>query len=533
MDLVIVALLPFVLALIAPNFVREFGRKPFAWLLGAVALGQFAWMTTYIPVLIAEGPLSLTLPWAPSLGLSLSIYLDGLSLLMTLVVTGAASAIMLYTGHYFEEDDPAAIFYLRLLMFMSAMLGLVLVGNVLLLFICWELTSILSFLLIGFKGKYEASRAAGMQALVVTGAGGLALLVGLLLLGGAAGSYELRDILAAGDVLRAHPWYPAITILVILGAFTKSAQFPFHFWLPTAKEAPTPASSFLHAATMVKAGVYLLARMYPALGETALWETVLISFGLFTFVMGGALGLRHTDLKTILAYSTVSQLGAFVFLIGLPESIGLKAAFVGIAAHAMYKGTMFLIAGTVDHSVGTRDLSRLGGLAPHMPVLASIAVIVGLSKAGVPPLLGFVAKETLIEAGLEVPFLTGLITVAVVTGATLSVALTLVFVIETFFGKMRDEELHIHRPEAGILTGQAVLAAASIVFGLFVTDLMKPLIQFAVGEEIKLVLFPGFNLAFGLSMTALAVGGGIYALRGLRDAWTRIPLPSASDAFWG
>ncbi|MCS7072087.1 MAG: hypothetical protein NZM00_11315, partial [Anaerolinea sp.] len=281
-------------------------------LVAAALAVSFVLTLTALPSISETGPVTLSIPWVPELGLTLSLYVDGLALLFMLLVTGIGTAVMFYAGTYFDDDTKAARFLAYMLAFTGSMLALVTAGNILTLFIAWELTSITSFLLISFYGKETSARRGASQALVITGGGGLALLAGLLVLGSAAGSMELADILASGDVLRAHPWYTGIVVLVLAGAFTKSAQVPFHFWLPGAMSAPSPASAFLHSATMVKAGIYLLARLSPALGDTPLWTNGLLLFGLLTMAVGVVLSLGQRDLKGMLAYTTISQLGALV-----------------------------------------------------------------------------------------------------------------------------------------------------------------------------------------------------------------------------
>jgi NADH:ubiquinone oxidoreductase subunit 5 (subunit L)/multisubunit Na+/H+ antiporter MnhA subunit/multisubunit Na+/H+ antiporter MnhB subunit len=500
----------------------------------------------------AEAPLRLNLPWIPSLGLQFSLYIDGLALVFMLLICGIGTAVMAYAGYYFtdsSEDDTeqgksqgeAARFLALLLAFTAAMLLLVTAGNLLVLFIAWEATSILSFLLISFKGASEAARRGASQALLITGGGGLALLVGLLLLGTAAGSFEWADILADPAALAAHPWYGGIFILIAAAAFTKSAQFPVHFWLPGAMSAPTPASAFLHSATMVKAGIYLLARCAPVLGGTAAWESVLPAFGLATLAVGAVLAIRQRDLKAMLAFSTVSQLGALVALIGWPGGEGLKAALVGVIAHGLYKCTLFLMAGAVDHAAGTRDIFALGGLRRVLPGWAAVTGIAALSMAGVPPLLGFVSKELLIEEALTHPFAFGTAgaLVVVVVSAALTVAVAARLYWDVFEGARtwsRDagtHHTHAHDADAGapalhalpplMLAGPALLAAASVVFGLFVGVLLPPLVGLGVGEPVTLYLFPPYGITPALitSGVALILGAAVFADRAW---WLGLPL---------
>ncbi|NDJ60758.1 MAG: hypothetical protein GYB67_06510, partial [Chloroflexi bacterium] len=409
-----------------------------------------------MPDVTAQGFVELVIPWVPQLNLNLTFYLDGLGLIFVLIVTGIGAAITLYAGYYFDTEAEMNRFYRLLFAFSGAMLLLVLSGNLLLLFVAWELTSIISFMLIGFKGAKEAdARFGALQALMITGGGGLALLAGVILLGTAAGSFELSSILA-NETLTEHPWYLAFTSLILVGCFTKSAQFPFHFWLPGAMSAPSPASAFLHSATMVKAGIYLAARLYPALANTPFWTDTLTFFGIATVVVGAVLALRQRDLKGLLAYSTISMLGTFIALIGQPESEGLKAAYVGILAHALYKATLFLVAGAIDHAAHTRIIDKLGGLARQMPGWAVIATICGLSMAGIPPLFGYVGKEVYLEAMLHHPQQLVVMSL-VIAGAALTTTVALIFIWDVFF-KRPAAPVDVHLPERGLGVGPGMLA---------------------------------------------------------------------------
>jgi NADH:ubiquinone oxidoreductase subunit 5 (subunit L)/multisubunit Na+/H+ antiporter MnhA subunit len=532
--LALVILIPFVLIPVLIGLRIALRLRPLASgsLVAAALAAAFALTLSALPSISETGPVTLGIPWVPELGLTLSLYVDGLALLFMLLVTGIGTAVMFYAGTYFDDDAKAARFLAYMLAFTGSMLALVTAGNILTLFIAWELTSITSFLLIGFYGKETGARRGASQALVITGGGGLALLAGLLVLGSAAGSMELPDILASGDVLRAHPWYTGIVVLILAGAFTKSAQFPFHFWLPGAMSAPSPASAFLHSATMVKAGIYLLARMTPVLGDTPLWTNGLLLFGLLTMAIGVVLSLGQRDLKGMLAYTTISQLGALVALIGLPGGEGLRAAYVGIIAHGLYKCALFLVAGAVDHAAGTRDIDKLGGMRRQLPGFAVVTAIAVLSMSGVPPLLGFVSKELLIEAA-EIDLIP---LIVVVSSAALMVALGLRFFWDVFMRPAPahdDHAAHGHDLPRLMVVGPGLLAAASIGFGLGVTPLLKPLIQTAVGAPISLYLFPpyGLPLAFWLSMLALAAGTIVFLTRGWWLAWRLPALPRASAIY--
>ncbi len=538
MELIAVVAAPFVMA-VAILFIRRYLRAAHqGWVLSALFAASFALLLSLLPVVTEQGSISYGVEWLPQLGLSLSFYLDGLALFFALLVTGIASAVFFYAGYYLDEPHQAGRFFALLLGFTGSMLLLVTAGNLLLLFIAWELTSVISFLLISFKGKSGEARRGASQALVITGAGGLALLVGVLLIQSITGSLQVAEVLSSGELLRSSALAPAVTVFILLGAFTKSAQFPFHFWLPDAMSAPTPASAFLHSATMVKAGIFLLLRFYPVLGSEPLWTTVVPAVGLTTMLLGALLSLRRVDLKGMLAFSTISLLGALVALIGLPDAHGLKAAMVGILAHALYKCTLFLVVGAVDHATGTRNINELGGMRRHMPGFAAVTLIACLSMAGVPPLIGFVAKETLLEAMLETP-----VALAIVFfSAALTVTVALRLFVEVFLGKapiplpqeehqdhdqhhLRGDDAydfsHYHVLPRLMVAGPAVLAALSIVTGLTLKPLVVPLIQPALSKPISLYLFPpgGINLVLVLSISVLVLGTAIFAIRRTWLAW--------------
>ena len=338
--------------------------------------------------------------WIESLGLALSFRLDGLSLLFGLIISGIGAAVALYTHYYLENDERQGYFYLSLFAFMASMLGLVWADNLLTLFVFWEGTSVTSYLLIGYSHRSAVARGGARNAFIVTAAGGLALLAGMILLGQGSGSYTISEIITRPGLTELE-LYPAILILILLGAFTKSAQFPFHWWLPGAMAAPTPASAYLHSATMVKAGIYLLARLHPALSGHPMWLWSLLIFGGITMLLGAVIAVRQWDMKALLAYATVSQLGVLTTLLAFRSEAALLAVVVGILAHALYKGPLFLVAGIVDHATGVRDLRKLAGLRRTLPVTSAVALVAVLSMAGIPPLFGFVAKEALLETFFE------------------------------------------------------------------------------------------------------------------------------------
>ncbi|HVU11049.1 MAG TPA: hydrogen gas-evolving membrane-bound hydrogenase subunit E [Phototrophicaceae bacterium] len=528
MKLALISLLPFLMAVIAPTTTRiRVSRIPLTWIVTGLTGLLFFYLLTYLPTVTAGQVVQASLAWVPALGLTLSLYLDGLALLFALIIVGIGTVVALYTGYYLEDTRELNRFYGLLFAFMGAMLGLVLAGNLLTMFIAWELTSILSFLLISFHGDTSAeARAGALRALIITGGGGLALLLGLALLTSAAGTSEFGQIVA-NPTLRDHPWYTAFTLLIFMGCFTKSAQFPFHFWLPGAMSAPTPASAYLHSATMVKAGIYLLLRLYPVLGGTPLWENGLMIVGLATLLIGAVLALRQYDLKAALAYSTISWLGALVALIGLPDGAGLQAALIGILAHSLYKATLFLTAGAVDHAAGTRDLRKLGGLAEAMPGWAVICLLAVLSMAGLPPLLGFVAKENLLDAMLEHP----LALAVVVISAALTVALACILFWDVFWSQRHDTH-PLHDLPMPLMVGPGVLAGGALLAGLGLQWLITPVIQPALTRAAHLTLFSGINTPFLLSLTAIAGGALIFVTRERWRGWM-LPLPSGAQIYSG
>lgn len=527
-------LIPFMLAALIPVIGVRLRAVPLNWLLSAAMLALFGWLLTLFPTIYAGSPIIVEQQWVESFGLTFSLYIDGLALLFALIITGVGAAVFLYAGYYMEDDPRAARFLALLMAFAGSMLGVVLSGNLIVLFVCWELTSIFSFLLIGFDGSKPEARSGAAQALVITGGGGLALFVGIVLMGLAGGSFDLSTLLNAP--LRDHPHYTAFTLLLLIGCFTKSAQVPFHFWLPGGMTAPTPASTYLHSATMVKAGIYLLARFYPALGDTDLWVNALVTVGAITMLVGAINAPFKRDLKAMLAYATVSWLGALVLLLGLPNYLGYMAAMVGILGHALYKSPLFMLAGAIDHQTGTRLIDKLGGLRKTMPIAAGIAVISGLSMAGVIPLMGFVSKETLIYALVDY---TGqfapVIALVAYVSATLGVVVAAIYVWDVFFRPApaltpaaHDDHADAHGAHGGhhapnplIFLGPGVIALLSIVTGLLVEPLVKPLINAAVPVDFSLYLFGGFNLEFTISLIIVAAGLIVFAARG---RWLR-PLP--------
>jgi multicomponent Na+:H+ antiporter subunit A len=484
---------------------------------------------------VAGGRRMVELPWAPSLGLSLSFNLDGLGLLFALLITGIGALIVLYASRYLEGHAQAGRFYASLFAFMGAMLGVVLSDNILTLFVFWELTGFTSYLLIGFDHERAAARAAALQALIVTGAGGLALLAAGVLLMAVAGTTDLSAMASARTSIVASPFYAGIAVLILLAAFTKSAQVPFHFWLPNAMEAPTPVSAYLHSATMVKAGVYLIARMTPVVGSTALWTTAVVTAGAATMLVGAYRAVQETDLKRILAYSTLSALGVLTMLLGVGTREAVIAALVYLVAHAGYKGALFLVAGAIDHETGSRDISVLAGLRRAMPMTALAGGAAAISMAGVPLTLGFAGKDAAYDAVLHAndwyPWL-----LALLVGASILLGLAGLLAGVAPFAGNAGPATEVHEPRWPLWLPPLILAAIGLGAGLAPSLLNGPLSTAATaiaGEPVDVALrvWHGLTPALLLSVLTLAGVGLAYMTRtGLRTRkWT--PRRGTEDAY--
>lgn len=511
----VVLCLPFIGALAAPILTRLLAEKA-AWLLAILPALAFWHFLSMLDTVSTGGTVTGGYDWISSYGIRFSWMIDGLSATFALLITGIGTLIVLYSGGYMKGHPQQGRFFSFILMFMGAMLGLVVSDSLLTLFVYWELTSITSFLLIGFDHTREASRRAALQALVVTGGGGLMLLAGLLLIWNLTGATQLSDVLASHDLLRESPLYLAVFILILGGAFTKSAQVPFHFWLPNAMEAPTPVSAYLHSATMVKAGVYLLMRLNPVLGDTVLWETVLPLFGGATLIVGTLLAVRQTDLKLMLAYTTVSSLGLLVMLTGFGTEKAIEAAVLYLLAHSMFKGCLFMVAGVVDHESGTRDITRLSGLAKAMPVTFAAALAAAFSMGGLPPFVGFLAKEE-IYAGIAAgdPW-SIFITVVAIIGNALMFAIAFAVALKPFLGPKVETPKHAHEGPILLIAGPVILAAtgllAAIFSGAFHHAISSPMASAVAGEpvDIYVSLIPHVGLPLALSGITIALAVAIY-----------------------
>ena len=502
----------FALALAAPAIYRVAGRAA-GWLLSLAPLSLCLSLLA-LTGNVAEGEVfAVSYSWVPSLGVGLAFYLDGWSLLFALLISGIGVLVLIYAGYYLEGHPLLGRFFLFILLFMGSMLGLVLADNLFVLYVFWELTSISSYFLIGFDSKREAARAAALQALLITGAGGLALLAGLVLLGQIVDGAEISKFLDGGEAIRAHGLYGPILCLVLLGAFTKSAQVPFHIWLPNAMEAPTPVSAYLHSATMVKAGVYLLGRLSPVLGGTDAWFYTVTAAGAVTMTLAAWLSLRQDDLKRILAYSTISALGALVMLLGIGTLEAIKGAVVFLFSHALYKGALFLVAGVVDHETGTRNVKQLGGLARAMPITATAAMLASLSMVAIAPLFGFVAKEALYDAVYRAPSAALPLTVLAVFASMIFVNVALVTGLYPFLKKEPGQTpKHPHEAPVGMWLGPLCLALLSLLAGLFAAFFGETLLAAAFTSiarekvDLDLALWHGWSLALALSVVT-TIGG--------------------------
>ncbi|MDG4649580.1 putative monovalent cation/H+ antiporter subunit A [Roseibacterium sp. SDUM158017] len=489
---------------------------PAGWISVLIPAAIFLWFLQFLAPVQAGGQVLLGIDWVPSMDIRLSILIDGLSLTFGLLISGIGALVTLYSTKYLGNHPEYPRFVLYLMLFMVGMLGLVLADNLIALFVFWEITTISSYLLIGFDSDSAKSRRSALQALLLTGTGGLALLAGMIMLGNAAGSFELSVILTRGDEIRAHPHYLPIAILFLAGAFTKSAQFPFHFWLPNAMAAPTPVSAYLHSATMVKAGVYLMARMNPALGQTDLWFWTLVVAGGFTTVFASLLAVRQTDIKQVLAYTTLMALGALTLFIGAGTSDAIKAAMLFLVVHSLYKAALFLMIGLVDHETGTREVDDLRGLARKMPVTFVAGALAAISMAGIPPMVGFIGKEFLYKAGLGLDVASLWVTGTIFAASVLMFVAAGIAVARPFLGRLPERLSATHEGPWPMWIGPLILGALSLVFGvaadLGATWLIAPatLAVYGSGVEVDLYLFREVNQAFVLSLVTFASGFVLY-----------------------
>jgi len=491
-------------------------------------LALFIWVALQASKIQTAGPMAISFDWVPSLNVQLDFVLDGLSLLFVLIITGIGFLVTIYADAYLAGHQQINRFFFYLQSFLLSMLGLVLSNNLILLFVFWELTTLFSFLLIGFQNESAASRNSARQALLVTGGGGLLLLAGILLVGNVTGTYALSELPKHAEQLHLHSLYVPILMCMLAGAFTKSAQFPFHFWLPNAMAAPTPISAFLHSATMVKAGIYLLARLHPVMGGTTAWMTILVLVGALTAVWGSVLAMARTDLKSVLAYTTIMALGIMTMFLGGRTTPALTAAITFLLVHALYKSSLFMVVGSIDHQTGTRELEEIGGIGRSMPFTAAAALMATLSMAGFPLFLGFIGKEIMYKGALAEDVFPGLATTAALLSNALMVAVAGTLVLRPFWGRARKARPSREAPWP-IWFGPLLVGAVGLGFGLIPDWVSRWLVEPAVRafhftrEDITLKLFYGFNEPLLLSVITLTLGAVFYfSRRWLRRRLTRL-----------
>lgn len=542
MTLLTLVTLPFVAAL-AIALLHGARRAVHSGIAAAASAGGLALLSSLAaPALNGPVP-GASWQWVPALGLDFTLMVDPLGWMFALLILGIGLLVVIFAHSYLDQTEDTGRFFASLMLFQGAMLGIVIAGNILLLLVFWELTSLASFLLIGYWQHKPEARQGARMALAITGGGGLALIGGMVLLGLVAGSFDLATILERGALIKDSPLYPAILTLILVGCFTKSAQFPFHFWLPHAMAAPTPVSAYLHSATMVKAGVFLLARLWPVLAGTEAYTVTVTSVGLVTMIFGAVVALFRHDLKSILAYSTISQLGMLVMLLGFSREAAAMAAVLHILNHAAFKAALFMSAGIVEHETGTRDIRRLGGLAKAMPVTALVATLAAASMAGLPPLGGFISKEAMLYetpklALLGVPWL---LPVLATIGATFSVGYSLRFAVHLFFGQPREAQPFARAldPSAGMWGAPALLTMLAVLLGLVPMILAAPLVSAVTGAvagsappAADLGLWHGVNLALILSVLAVAAGAALlWQHKRLLATWEAASLPDAKRIF--
>lgn len=540
----------FVTALLCPLLFRVLKRNAFYVVAAVPALG-FIWLLTQLPVVLAadnslangapNAPPSLKIEWISGLNIGLNFRMDSLSATILLLILGVGALVLFYCARYFKNDDPQiGGFAAKMVAFAGAMTGLVTADDVIIMFIFWEITSVLSYLLIGFNQALISARRSAMTALIVTTLGGLIMLAGILMIGSEAGSYQLSEILASADRLVSLGAYTDVAIaLIIVGAISKSALVPFHFWLPGAMAAPTPVSAYLHAAAMVKAGVYLIARLAPGFSETNLWVPMTVGIGVLTMLIGGFRALKQHDLKLILAFGTVSQLGFIIAIFGFGTPEAAFAALAMTLAHGLFKATLFLSVGIIDHNTGTRDIRKLSGLRRAMPILSVTAGIAAASMAGVPLTFGFVAKEAIYESALHLEHGWGIVALI---GLVLGAGLTMGYSLRFFFGAFGVKKhsvpyLTCKAPTLIFLAPLLLLSAMTLALGLY-PQLVEPLmIHWSAAQggpgKMHLLAFAGLNPALGLSAISISLGLAFYWIRRRTDtgAAPRRMIISAEDIY--
>ncbi len=542
MSLFLIVALPFLGALL-PGLMNQAGRQACGSVTFMVTLTALVGLLTNLPAVLQGDVVLAQASWIPTLGLNFTLMLDALGFFFACLILGIGLLIIAYARYYLAREDNMGEFFTYLLLFQGAMVGIVLSDNILLLLIFWELTSLSSFLLIGYWKHLPEGRQGARMALAVTGMGGLAMIGGMLILGQIAGSYQLSVILENRELIQDSPLYLPALILILLGCFTKSAQFPFHFWLPHAMAAPTPVSAYLHSATMVKAGIFLMARMWPVLSGTPEWFVIVTTAGLITMVLGAVIALFKHDLKALLAFSTVSHLGLITMLLGTGTAFGALAAVFHILNHATFKAALFMSAGIIDHETKTRDIRRLGGLRHLMPITFVIATVAALSMAGIPFLNGFLSKEMMLEEAYDTVLFGSpwMVPVLVVFGSAFSAAYSFRLIGHTFLGKVRDDyPAKPHDPGPGLWLPPAILVVPVVVIGVapFLAEPFVKLVTAAVLGDAAMVPTAYFKIWHGLVpalyMSIIAVIGGLILLAMFNPAlrlWDAAPRPEAKVIF--
>ena len=521
--MILVSVLLGYLAAVCAPLVYRFVGKNTGWVLAAVPAAMTVYFTGFLGEVAQGNYIRQVLPWVPGFDVNLSFMVDGLSIFFALIVTVVGTFILIYSSGYLGRNEQAGRFYASLVAFMASMVGMVFADNVITLYVFFELTSFTSFFLIGFHHESATSRRAAWQALLVTNIGGLALLASVIMMATLAGSFEISEILSQPEALQSSGLYVPILLCLLAAAFTKSAQYPFHFWLPNAMAAPTPVSAYLHSATMVKAGIYLLARFSPALSGTPEWIWIVTAVGAFTMLMSAWLSLSFTDLKQILAYSTVMALGLLTMLLGMGGEAAITACIVFIVVHALYKASLFMVAGAIDHETGTREVNSLSGLRKTMPIAFGAAIVAGLSMAGFPPFIGFIGKEIVYEAALQHGTLYGILVAVSLLANVAIVGAAGVVAVKPFLGDPSEAAGKASNGSVGLWLGAVVLAGLGLIYGLLpgLVDegLIGPAAAAVMGApsvDVHLALWHGFNIPLLLSGITVALGLGVYY------AWDKI-----------
>lgn len=511
MTLALAVLSGFLLALVVP-WLPGLERRGWGWAMAVLPAALAGWFTTFVPDVLAGTVVRESHTWVEELGIRFAFRLDGWGMIFALLVTGIGALVMVYSGAYMEGRAKNGRFYAFLLAFMASMLGVVLADDAITLYVFWELTSLTSFILIGYEHERAAARQAALQALLVTTGSGLAMLAGLVMVGLLAGDFGLSQWEAQAATIRGDAWYTPAVVLILIGALGKSAQFPLHFWLPNAMEAPTPVSAYLHSSTMVKAGVYLAGRLLPVLGGTMLWASILVIAGATTWLVAGWWAVRATELKRLLAYATASTLGLLVLLIGLGTEQAIGAAMVVLVAHAAYKGALFMLAGAITHGTDQRDIRRLGGLVRRMPATGGLGLVALAGMAGVPPLVNFVAKEAVFTAVWRQPWVWPMLSAVALVGGALGVAAAVRVAWRAFLRPARDAAGAAGKIAVEELAGPAVLVLASVVVGLwpgFLDGLLSSAAAAVRGQPVELHLALWHGPSAALLLDALALASGV------------------------